>query len=423
MFREVILTDAIPLSTGLARCAREIISRFTNHPDHEVVQAGWHTMGDPHDAPVRIFPIQRGQPDEPERIWRLIGGIRPHHIICIGDPFYFNWLRPLKERCQKQIGLFPYWIGWITIDGDPLQPDQLDCLLPFDYVAPMSQFAKGEIQRAAMLAKNKVVPYDKPKGSEEEIDRVMRGRVLYPGVDPTQFKYTPGTEWNWNGKRISRESHFMAMILDQNTSRKAVSIAIEAYDQFAKGKKDTILYVASDAKDPNGVDLERIRQQCSSKDTIFIRNNSPLRPMSESEVNSVYNVASILYSATSGEGFKLPILEAMSAACLVAMPAYTSPIEILGENRGILIESPKIYWYGTYAYKKRVIPIENIVVALDRGYHLWKNRHGETREEFQLILRRAHDYAADLTWDKTFARVMRILREVQENQQVRLLAI
>ena len=70
MNRVLVLTDAITLQSGLARCARETISRYHMHPMYQVWQAGWHSQGLPHGYPVPIYPIQRFAPDEADRLFR-----------------------------------------------------------------------------------------------------------------------------------------------------------------------------------------------------------------------------------------------------------------------------------------------------------------------------------------------------------------
>ena len=267
MYRVLFHTDAMFLKSGLARCARENIVRFHEHPEFEVFQAGWHHIGIPHDFPVPIFPVVKMDPGEPERLYQIIQQIRPHFVVSIGDPFYFPWLRDLKAKIAKHIKHRCDWLGWITIDGDPLQAAQLSHILPFDRVMLMSRFSRRQVLNALDMAKEKHPSYkDLP---EEDLTRLLDTHsVLYPGVNAQQFRPRSST---WNHPTlgpVNRQTKFVISVVDQNTSRKAIPIVIDAFADFRKGlsangrqgkpRENVFLYLATDASDPHGTDLNEV---------------------------------------------------------------------------------------------------------------------------------------------------------------------
>jgi glycosyltransferase involved in cell wall biosynthesis len=398
---------------------------------YQVFQAGWHTLGAPHNYPIPIFPIVRHQPDEPERLVNIIRQNNPHFVLAIGDPFYFPYIRHIKEKTRQQNCR---WVGWITVDGDPLHPQQLGHLLPFDRVLYMSAFAKEQSQAAIEMARGQEGGYvrEKKKGKDGEevvtphdsyeLDRLESAQVLFPGVDPQTFGVLQ-TLPHWgdkDGEPYSRKSKFVVLVVDQNTSRKAVGVAIDAYRQFRVGREENVaLHLVTNPTDPNGINLNEVLGT-EDREDVVIHPNSPISGPNDEDMNMLYNLATVLFSATSGEGFKLPITEAMMTRCLNVMPAYTSPVELLGEEeeRGILIGSPEdCYWYGSFGYRKRIIPRDKCVEALVRAYDLWRV------EGLEPTLNRAHQFAMGLPWDKTFDGVTEAFRQVFELQSVDMVAV
>lgn len=61
--------------------------------------------------------------------------------------------------------------------------------------------------------------------------------------------------------------------------------------------------------------------------------------ISEENLNYIYNCADLLLTTSYGEGWGLPITEAMAAGVPVAGPRHTSIGEILGDGRGILFDT------------------------------------------------------------------------------------
>lgn len=59
----------------------------------------------------------------------------------------------------------------------------------------------------------------------------------------------------------------------------------------------------------------------------------------EDTLNRIYNTADLLLSTSFGEGWGMPLTEAMAAGVPVAGPRHTSVEEILGEGRGILFDT------------------------------------------------------------------------------------
>lgn len=97
-------------------------------------------------------------------------------------------------------------------------------------------------------------------------------------------------------------------------------------------------YVASESTDLRAA----CRQLGLGDDEVLFSkqlNGTRPRPLGEEEINQLYNAADLLVTTSYGEGWGLPLTEAMAAGLPVAGPRHTSIAELLGEGRGLLFET------------------------------------------------------------------------------------
>ena len=151
--------------------------------------------------------------------------------------------------------------------------------------------------------------------------------------------------------------------------------------------------------------------------------NSPIGGISDDEMANIYAISSFHMTCTSGEGFKLSVLEAMISGCLVAMPDYSTGEELLGEKRGLLIktgiaEGTGGYWYGTNNYRKVVVSKKAAVEVLEKAYHYWSDKSAgtgeKTEKELYGMLKRSQGFALQWTWEKCFEQIVETMMGLYE---------
>jgi glycosyltransferase involved in cell wall biosynthesis len=76
-----------------------------------------------------------------------------------------------------------------------------------------------------------------------------------------------------------------------------------------------------------------------NKDVVFPQNFSPNKGFPVEVLNKIYNASDVVVSSTTGEGWGLAQVEAMATKTPVISPDNTACSEIIGEDRGILIDS------------------------------------------------------------------------------------
>src|SRR5690606_13443813 len=134
---------------------------------------------------------------------------------------------------------------------------------------------------------------------------------------------------------------FIVTIVGRNQIRKDIPRAMKIFKEFQKRRPDSFLYLHAQEKEAWG-SLEEVALQLNlrhgrdwSYPTDFIANKG----FPTDVVNAIYNVSDVLLTATQGEGWGLPITEAMATKTINLAPSHTSIPELLGNERGLMYKA------------------------------------------------------------------------------------
>lgn len=94
------------------------------------------------------------------------------------------------------------------------------------------------------------------------------------------------------------------------------------------------LHAYGDPSQADGVDLRAVARQLKLEEQVDWSWTGAVLPdlqrgLLPEEINAFYNAADMLLSTTLGEGWGLPLTEALAAGCPVAAPAHTAVLEIM----------------------------------------------------------------------------------------------
>ena len=120
------------------------------------------------------------------------------------------------------------------------------------------------------------------------------------------------------------------------------------------------------------IDLNVAASACGltvGRDVIFPRDYHPLQPVTDAALNELYNAADVYFTTTLGEGWGLPVTEAMAAGLPVVAPRHTSLAELGGDGRAILYDCSERVWVDNSGYRPFGLMGE-IVAALAQGLTL-----------------------------------------------------
>jgi glycosyltransferase involved in cell wall biosynthesis len=105
-------------------------------------------------------------------------------------------------------------------------------------------------------------------------------------------------------------------------------------DKFERGdgKPDAMLYMHCTVDDPAGHQIIPMIQQLRLNGFVGVPENMAVgKGVPDEQLNLYYNAFDVFTLPTGGEGWGLPILEAMSAGCPVLVTDYSAHVQYVHE--------------------------------------------------------------------------------------------
>ncbi len=232
-----------------------------------------------------------------------------------------------------------------------------------------------------------------------ETEKVLPGRsprIIPHGVDGRAFRPLPDRADVRRRFRRARSIPAEAVIVcsvGANSIRKDLARTIAAFARFRQTHPTpAILYLHTVPID-NGLDLHQAVHAAGltvGGDVIFPDGYHPIRGLPDAALNEIYNACDVYFTTTLGEGWGLPITEAMAAGLPVVAPRHTSLAELGGGGRAVLYECDEQIWVDNAGYRP-LGRMTDIVAALVRALAMPEL---ERRRMTEL----ARELAASLDW-------------------------
>jgi len=117
-------------------------------------------------------------------------------------------------------------------------------------------------------------------------------------------------------------------------SRKSWGENILAFAMFAKDHPEALLYLHTEAKTPFGIDLVALIEAANipSEQVQFADPYSHRMGVDDRTMAQIYTRSDVLLSATAGEGFGLPVLEAQACGTRVVVSNFSAQPELVGDG-------------------------------------------------------------------------------------------
>jgi glycosyltransferase involved in cell wall biosynthesis len=178
-------------------------------------------------------------------------------------------------------------------------------------------------------------------------------------------------------------------------TRKRIERLLESFALFKKGgHRDAHLHLHTPPIHTKGLNLLEIIDYYNIKDSVtFSYSNIGTGSLSEQAMNNIYNLFDIYISASSGEGFGLPILETAALGIPQIHPDFQPFREFIGdgtEKRGLLAEcTPQMTVAGEF---RALVNTRDLAEKMELLY---------TDVDLRKTLgNSAEKWAAPLTWDR-----------------------
>lgn len=336
----LIVSDSPALSSGLARVTRELARRFAG-AGMSVAVAGWADLIAPERKfPYPVFPAEK---HNLASIFPILIDQKPDYVLGIGDPWDFEDFAEIRRDFRL--------IGYLNIDNAPLPMKAERALDAFDVLTTTSEFGARAIGRSYVGA-------------------------IHHGVDRDVFRPIKPID-DIAGRKVA--DTFIVLINGQNVSRKNLPAAIAGFAKFAEGKSDVFCYANTSMQpwkgEVEGISLADVVVECDVQKKVAFAPGEP-GPLSETDdatINKMYAMATVLLMPSAGEGFGLPILEAMATRTVPIATDYSGMAELIADGRGIPIKPGGVYRGSRGGWFVLVSP-DDIADSLEVAYAAWKNQ-------------------------------------------------
>ena len=208
--------------------------------------------------------------------------------------------------------------------------------------------------------------------------------------------------------QIEDDAAFVVMMNSANKGRtpprKCWGENLLAFSIFASSRPDAILYLHTDQSSAlGGVDLSRLINACGirAEQVRFVNQYLYRMNMPQQALASLYSDADVLLTASAGEGFGVPVIEAQAVGCPAIVSNWTAQPELVGDGWVVdgqpLWDSFQDSWFFTPN-------VAQIVEALELAYE-----RGRRVEPSADAVEFAKDYEADRVYAEHWRPAMKTL--------------
>ncbi|MGE5314730.1 MAG: FkbM family methyltransferase [Acidobacteriota bacterium] len=225
-----------------------------------------------------------------------------------------------------------------------------------------------------------------------------RVAVIPCGIDPKKFhrKVKPF--------RLKTKKKFRFLFVGGTIYRKGIDILLDAYTQSFTSKDDVCLVI----KDMGGDSFYKGMNAKERIEDLRKKQGAPAieyidRMLSPEEIAGLYTACDVLVHPYRGEGFGLPILEAMACGTPAIVPNGGACLDFCTPDNSLLVEAPKIFYQN-----RRVGEFETAIEPwlLEPSIEDVKSKmrfaFGHPAEMRQLGAKASLDAHARWTWDHAY---------------------
>jgi len=430
--RVMVVSDHSSLHTGFANVSRHILNHLYDTGKYEMAEFGWFAPRKS-DVPKDMLPrwevyvTNQTNADialkDQYGVISLEGALvafKPDVVISIGDEWMVNHIGPLRDKHDF------VWIGYTPIDGMPHPPEWVKTFASMNLCVAYGRWGVNvmrqrnpQIQPAWIFHGVEADIYKPDPAGRKFAREAMNvkddewligyvGRNQPRKMIPVVFKafamwtkphvWCPDTGKPWIVTRsewyINELFHVVNDMPYAKLSRDTATKLISPFtgkmlvdmtkdeDEVARQLDNIIcenpqakLYLHCAINDVGWNINEQIARYKLNGRVILKDDLRVGRGVSDADLAKIYNAFDVFTLPTVGEGFGLPILEAMSCGIPIAVTDYSGHTEWCREA-GVMLK-PAVYFTETFSNIERAI-VDNTeyVKALD---HLYTDRQAYKR--------------------------------------------
>lgn len=316
----VIVGDAVA-QTGFSRCTHAVADAL-HSAGHDILVIGINYYGSGHTYSYRIIPAH-DPTDHGHDGWgigRLPSVLLrevPDVVVINQDPWnikaYFTHLsaafrelmqtgKLTKAEFRKLLNI--RFVGWLAVDAEN-QITAAELNERLDHVVVWTDFAKKELETRGWEGLSTVIPL---------------------GVDTSVFYPRPNARASVFP--MFKETDFVVGVVGRNQVRKRIDLSIRYFAKWLETlspeeQENCYLYLHVAPTGENAVNIRALVSYYGLKGRVMAFEPGPGQGVSDEEMADVYSSLDVLLTTTQGEGFGLPVLEAMACGVPCIVPDWS----------------------------------------------------------------------------------------------------
>jgi len=287
------------------------------------------------------------------------------------------------------------WIAYGPIDS-PMTPRMANYIRRAFRIVAYSKFGYGELLKFFPPERLGYIPHGIDVDIYRPLDEARKQvrEKMYP-------------------KPVPEDAFLIIDVAANMGERKMFPTLMLVFKEFLKKHPDAYLYLYTNISFPypHGYDLLEFANQIGITDHLRYPNfNTILEPLPNQEMAMLYNAADVYCSASIGEGFGMPLLEAQSCGVPCIAPENSSQIELI-QGHGWLTKGLDDFifvpvWIPTLQ-SYRVPSMSALLEALEEAYNSPSKR--------LQYAKKSREFSLQYSWDKIMPLWVKLLTEVQDD--------
>ena len=152
-------------------------------------------------------------------------------------------------------------------------------------------------------------------------------------VDVSLFKKLPDNERKLLRLKWGIDNKFVVGCVARNQGRKMLDRELKAFSIFAKNNPDAILLMHTDPQDSAQVfPMFEMIKRLGIENRVLFTGTKYYKGFDYRKMYEIYNLMDVFFLTTSGEGFGIPIVEAMACEVPCIVTDYTTTKELVIDN-------------------------------------------------------------------------------------------
>ena len=298
------------------------------------------------------------------------------------DNIWGNWL-DFQRQAEGPAIMVTLCDVWVLTNPQLAEVERILSWVPIDHAGVVPAVAKW-------LQRDNVTPIAMSKHGKAACDRAGIESVYIPHALEKHWQPSPVQYDPWPGR-------FVVTIPNANKgtlpARKAWGENLMAFSIFAQRHPEALLYMHTEARPQHGIDLMLLAQSLglTQEQLQFVNQYDHRMGVDDATMASIYTRTDVLLSATAGEGFGLPVLEAQACGTRVIVSNFSAQPELVGDGWVVDVQPQ---WNPTQGGWFCTPLVESIVEGLEQAFARWQAEGSHSQE--------AVDFARQYDADRVF---------------------